>query len=295
MFEKRTDAPVTCPICRGKMEKRAAAWTSYCRTCDYWGAGLKYDIESEHDEIFTGKDESAISFLDALRTENFKRLLASVEALMPGRPLSILDVGCAAGLFLQIAQSRGHTVLGLEPNPKMAAAAKCRGLNVLQGYFPDALSADTRFDVITFNDVFEHIPELDGILTAARERLSTRGVLILNLPNSKGLLFQIGQAVYRFGVTNPWDRLWQTMFYTPHLHYFSSQSLDKLVGRFGFVPARRTIELPIMTVNGLWARVQADRETAWPKRVVNYVAALVMYPVLRFFPQDAFAAFYRPS
>jgi SAM-dependent methyltransferase len=295
MLDNNNAAPRTCQICQGAMTQRVAPWTSYCPACDYWAAGLKYDIESENDEIFEVEDESAISFLDRLRVQNFNKLLERAERLIPGRSLSILDVGCAAGLFLHVARMRGHSVLGLEPNPKMAAAGKRKGLNVVQGYFPDASPEGHRFDLITFNDVFEHIPQLDGILAAARERLQPDGLLALSLPSSEGLLFRMGQVAYRLGVTKLWHRLWQTMFYTPHLHYFSARSLDKLVGRFGFAPGAKAMELPIMSISGLWGRVQADKTAPLPKRVLIYFAALGVYPVLRYFPQDAFVAFYRPT
>lgn len=277
------------------MSQRIAPWAFYCSPCDYWSANLAYDIQSTSDEIFSGGDEEAISFLDSLRIRNFNILLDKAEATLGATKLSILDVGCATGLFVAVATARGHSVLGLEPNPRMAASAKEKGLNVIEGYFPDALPSDIAFDLITFNDVFEHIPHLSGIMDGIKSRLKPNGLLVLNLPNSKGLLFRMGQIAYKLGVTNLWHRLWQTMFYTPHLHYFNSKSLDAFVSRFGMKACSSSIELPTMSISGLWGRVSADKKTSFPKKVFTYSSALAVYPVLQFFPQDTFAAFYKKS
>ncbi len=43
----------------------------------------------------------------------------------------------------------------------------CRkGLPARKGYFPDALDKKEKFDVIVFNDVIEHIPNIEGALAS---------------------------------------------------------------------------------------------------------------------------------
>jgi SAM-dependent methyltransferase len=282
-----------CPICSAPLTARVSSWSFYCPKCDYWAADLKPDIESRSDEIFGQEEEETISFLDAVRIQNFNILLDRVREVRGDRPLDILDVGCATGLFIRVAKSRGHRVLGIEPNPRMAAGAKAQGLDVVQGYFPDAVPASQTFDLITFNDVFEHIPDLPPILQGVKTKLKPDGVLVLNVPSSRGLLFRMGKLGYRLGVTNLWHRLWQTMFYTPHLHYFNVGSLDALATQFGMRPCAPPVELSTVALSGLWARVSADKSASLPKRLATYSAALGLYPLLSVFPKDTFAAFYR--
>lgn len=283
-----------CPICAQGMPLKVADWTFYCPACDYWSADLKYDIASESDEIFDFDQEGGevISFLDAIRVRNFNIILDRVSGLTEGRPLRILDVGCATGLFIRIAAARGHVLLGLEPNPKMAATAQKKGLDVVNGYFPEALAEGDAFDLIIFNDVFEHIPELTGIIDGALSRLNEGGLLVINLPSSRGLLFHMGKLLYGMGVEKLWDRLWQKMFYTPHLHYFNEASLDKLLLGRGMKLRSTPIELSAVSVSGLWARISVDASASFVKRAVMYVAALAVYPFMHFFPKDTFVAFY---
>ncbi len=60
----------------------------------------------------------------------------------------------------------------------IARLAQARGLDVRLGTFPDALPADLRFEVITFHDVFEHMPDLGpcaGSLSSCAERIGLVG------------------------------------------------------------------------------------------------------------------------
>lgn len=286
-----------CPICSKAMPASVSDWNFYCVNCDYWAADLKYDIASESDEIFDSSrnDGEVIGFLDAIRIQNFNILLDRIREILGNKPLRILDVGCATGLFIQVATARGHSVLGLEPNPKMAAAAKGKGFDVIGGYFPDAITDDHCFDLIIFNDVFEHIPELSGIVAGVKRKLREKGLLVINLPNSDGLLFVFGRILFGLGITKLWDRLWQKMFYTPHLHYFNKKSLDKYLSKHGLSPCSSSIELSVMSISGLWARVSVDRSASFAKKIAMYVSALSVYPFLQFFPKDTFAAFYKKN
>lgn len=120
-----------------------------------------------------------------------------------------------------------------------------------------------------------------------------KGLLVISLPSSDGLLFVLGRVFFGLGITKLWDRLWQKMFYTPRLHYFNKKSLDKYILRYGFNSCSSSIELSVMSIAGLWARVSVDRSTSLARKTAMYVAALCVYPFLQFFPKDTFAAFYK--
>ncbi len=80
------------------------------------------------------------------------RLLERYES--PGR---LLDVGCAAGFFLDEARRRGWQVQGVELSGEMAAYARAQlKLDVWQGSFDDAALEPGTFDVITMWDYLEH-------------------------------------------------------------------------------------------------------------------------------------------
>jgi 2-polyprenyl-3-methyl-5-hydroxy-6-metoxy-1,4-benzoquinol methylase len=236
------------------------SFNTYCKTCDYWGAELTVSIDIPEEQADqTIDDQAYIASLDTLRAKNFDFVLDALAKQAEHKNLSILDVGCASGSFMVRATSRGYTVQGVEPNKKLCAIARGRGLNVVGDFFPPAQGFQQKFDVIIFNDVFEHIPDINRILESCKSNLKEGGMLILNLPNSDGLIFKLAKLLALFKMQGPWDRLWQVMFKTPHLHYFNEASLNRLVGRHSFRPLIKKIEIPTIELNGLWDRLTIDR------------------------------------
>jgi SAM-dependent methyltransferase len=194
---------------------------------------------------------------------------------------------------LKIAGVRGHIATGVEPNPIMAKIASDKGYNVVNGYFPAAIQPTSKFDVIIFNDVFEHIPDLNEILNNCKIFLNDDGVLIISLPNSGGVFFRLAKMLATVGITGPWNRLWQVMFYTPHLHYFGSGSLDGLLMKHDFMNQSKTIEIEAVSLSGLWDRLAIDNSRRLLTRVFLYIGIVVFYPITKLFEQDAFFSIYK--
>jgi SAM-dependent methyltransferase len=71
-----------------------------------------------------------------------------VDDLLAGAPKTILDVGCGTGIASRLFEGHGRAVLGVEPDPRMAAVARDRGLEVEIGRFEDWDRAGRRFDVL---------------------------------------------------------------------------------------------------------------------------------------------------
>jgi len=280
-----------CPACANTMHLKICDWTWYCEKCDYWGATLEVNIESKDDSVF--KNEGvAITFLDDVREKNFNIILKAVKSLNLVDSKKILDIGCATGLFMIIAKDKGFDTVGIEPNPLMAKIAISQGLNVIKGYFPESIGSE-KIDIIIFNDVFEHIPELNNLLMACCEALKKDGILIINLPNSKGLIFLLAKHLVAIGVTGLWKRLWQVMFYTPHLHYFSQKSLDLLVRSKGFDGPIISKELNVIGYKNLRGRVSADKDTTLISKIISFIVLIGLIPMLKLFPKDTFFSIYK--
>lgn len=284
-----------CPICANNMRVSVCGWTFYCRSCDYWAAFLEQNINSLDDYIFSEErnDSEVISFLDSIRIKNFNIILDDVELKQEKKTLRILDVGCASGLFLKTAGDRGHNVTGIEPNPIMAKVASAKGFDVINGYFPAAILPSSKFDLIIFNDVFEHIPDLNEILKACNELLDDEGVLVINLPNSDGILFRLAKKLAIVGLMGPWQRLWQIMFYTPHVHYFNGNSLDKLLKKYNFSNNSGAQELEALSLKGLWDRLSIDKSNKFFIRILLLIGIVLFYPLSRIMEKDAFYSIYK--
>lgn len=286
-----------CPICSKAMQNRICSWAYYCDPCGYWAAFLQPNINSQDDFVFSAErnDKDVLSFLDAIRIRNFNIILDKIDSGEDRSALNILDVGCASGLFLKTAGERGHIATGIEPNPVMAKIALEKDFDVVNGYFPAALQPTSKFDVIIFNDVFEHIPDLNEILNSCKTFLNDDGMLVISLPNSDGIFFRVAKLLAIVGVSGPWNRLWQVMFYTPHLHYFDSGSLDSLLKKHDFVNQSESIELEAVSMAGLWDRLSIDSSRQLLTRIFLYIGIVAFYPITKLFQQDAFFSIYKKS
>jgi SAM-dependent methyltransferase len=97
----------------------------------------------------------------------------------------LLDVGCAHGFFLVEARHRGYEVAGVEFNPDMAAFAhQSLGFQVVQGLWSEVEPPPGPFDVITFNDTLEYLPDPVGALRKAAQLLSPGGLVFAKSPNA---------------------------------------------------------------------------------------------------------------
>jgi SAM-dependent methyltransferase len=271
-----------CPVCDALLGAGLCAWHRRCSRCGYEGSTLEGGINeaSRHAAIDEAAREKA---LHDLRIANFTQLLGHVVASKPGGR-RLLDVGCAHGWFLDLARTQ-FDVLGIEPDRAIADAAMQKGLPVRHGYFPDALAAGERFDVIVFNDVFEHIPAAGDVLAACRDHLSPDGIVVLNLPSSRGTFYRIASLMCRIGSCGPFERMWQVGLPSPHVHYFAPANLSRLLGRHGFEETGRGT-LATLRLGGLYTRIAYTGRHGLVVRSLQFLVIAAMLPVLAFLPRD---------
>lgn len=263
-----------------------------CRHCGFLASNLPPAIgqASAHKAI---DEASRLNALKSLRLLNFERVLDQLALLDTSENLSLLDVGCGHGWFLQAAARRGYTTLGIEPDVVIAAQAQAAGLDVISGFFPHDLPPGARFDIITFNDVFEHLPAPQEAADACFTRLRPHGLLAVTLPSSKGILFRIARALSAIGVHGPLDRLWQRDFPSPHLSYFHPEGLASFLLAHGFREVHGG-SLPSVSRQGLWQRLRYDRRSSVISSAALYVLLYLLIPVLGLLPVDiSFQVFQR--
>lgn len=276
------------------MQPKVSDWTWRCDACGHWVANLQTDF-APGKGLPQSESDDPIGFLEPVRLANFRRILARIEALgVPRHKDSrILDIGCASGFFLKTATDHGYSALGIEPKLEMAEAARRHGAEVRHGFFPDVLQPDEKFHVIIFNDVLEHIPDVGAMLDACRAHLHADGLLVVNIPNAQGLFYRIATLMHGLGLRGPFHRLWQTMFYTPHLHYVTPQSLTLLAERHGFARSGEIEQLVSVSYSGLRERVAADPSLGMVGRIVMFVGTALLVPLTRIFPSDIIVGLFR--
>ncbi len=144
---------------------------------------------------------------------------------LPAAPVgggTLLDVGCGDGSFLALAEQCGWRVQGLEPDPKAAAAAAQRGLQIVQGGLECLRGHSDVFDVITLSHVIEHVHDPLQTLQACHRLLKPGGRLWLETPNVNSMGHRL------FG------KNWRGLEAPRHLVLFSQQALVHALEQAGF-------------------------------------------------------------
>lgn len=97
----------------------------------------------------------------------------------------VLDVGCGTGsISAMIRDRRRATVVGIEPHPARAEAARGRGLEVVTGLYSEAIPREHGvFDVVLFADVLEHMEDPARALQSVKPALAAGGRVLASIPN----------------------------------------------------------------------------------------------------------------
>jgi 2-polyprenyl-3-methyl-5-hydroxy-6-metoxy-1,4-benzoquinol methylase len=158
-----------------------------------------------------------------LYLKTYRRRLAVVRRhfAQPGR---VLDVGCAAGYFLDVMRAEGWDVLGVEPSDAIRAQAVERlgPASVRSGLLHEQDLEPGSFDLITLWDVLEHIPEPVAALTHARTLLTPGGKLLIETQNVDSLAARV------LGTR------WQHYKHLEHIYHFNEKTLDDVLTRAGY-------------------------------------------------------------
>jgi 2-polyprenyl-3-methyl-5-hydroxy-6-metoxy-1,4-benzoquinol methylase len=142
------------------------------------------------------------------------RRLHVLERAVHGRRL--LDVGCAAGYFLEAARARGWDACGLDLSRYASTHARSSGLDVYEASIlaPPDLSP---FDVITLWDTIEHVSEPSLALTNARRLLRPGGVLAISTGDCRSAFARL------------LGRRWRLLADPTHRFFFDEATLSQLL------------------------------------------------------------------
>lgn len=155
----------------------------------------------------------------------FEWIGSSVAAVTGAVPAAVLEIGCGEGSVLaRFAQAwPSSRVAGLDLSVASVALATSRGLAAARGSYRDVLGTH---DLIYAFAVIEHVPSPADFLDRLRDHLSADGLLVVAQPCQ--------------------DRGSNDIFFTDHLHHFSSRHLADYGGRAGLVERLTTVGHPLV-------------------------------------------------
>lgn len=178
--------------------------------------------------------------------------LANIARGLAGhrKPIRLLDLGCWDGATLARYIPRAATVFGVDRHANAAIEARGRSIRVVRADLNGTLPwRDGAFDVVTSNQVIEHLGDTDVFLRESFRVLRPGGTLIVSTENlaSWHNIFSLLLGWQAFSLTNvshtnpglgnpianlrggePLDKGWE------HMRIFSYRGLRELLEQHGF-------------------------------------------------------------
>ncbi len=136
---------------------------------------------------------------------------------------TILDIGAGTGLFLTKFNDLGWEVSGIELSKTAVSFAQENfGIKLRNGDFLDFSFPKEHFDVVTLNNVLEHLYKPSDTLKKIFQVLKNDGLLVITIPNIESL----GSKIF--------GKNWHALQPPRHLYHFSVKTITDMLGRSRF-------------------------------------------------------------
>jgi len=218
-------APSGCAVCSGATvpeDRFGPVPLHRCRDCGFVALDSGADPEPYRDTYFAAYAGGDYLGHEARRRHESRVRLDLLARLAPP-PARLLEVGAAAGFFLDEARRRGYAGTGIEPNASMAAHGRdSLGLDLRTATLAEAQLPPGSFDAVCAFHVLEHLPEPLDAVRAIGTALRPGGHLLIEVPNVQSA------AAQRRGAG------WPPLDLPYHIGHHGPRSMCVLLKRGGF-------------------------------------------------------------
>jgi 2-polyprenyl-3-methyl-5-hydroxy-6-metoxy-1,4-benzoquinol methylase len=223
---------VPCPYCASRESSMRVIVHGFnyvtCRSCGLVYINPQLTREALR-EVYNDEDvrtfffrELLLPYSEALQRPDYEHRARQLKKLSNRACPRLLDIGCAAGNFLQIASEQGFEGEGLELNSNYVEYIRQhRALKVFDKRLEDVQYPADTFDVVTLWDVLEHLPQPFEALREIVRILKPGGIVALTTINHRCLNETLLGAGWRY--------------YQPpdHVCSFTPQILKAMLGDLG--------------------------------------------------------------
>jgi methylation protein EvaC len=155
--------------------------------------------------------------------EHFERYAVEVtKRFLDPATAAVLEFGCNDGVLLRPLADQGiRTIIGVDPASNVVATINDRRIEVINDYFTEDVARKVvaehgALDLIMANNVYAHIPDIQGTTRAVAEALRPDGVFAFEV-------HYLGKVI---------DELQYDMIYHEHLYYYSLLSVMNHLARY---------------------------------------------------------------
>lgn len=211
-------------------------------------------------ELFAGNyayfSSTSSTWLDHAR----RYVMTMKERLCLGSHSLVAEIAANDGYLLQYVRDQGVPCYGIEPTASTAAAARGRGIDIVEEFFSEALGTKLaaqgrQADLIVANNVLAHVPDINGFTAGVAILLKPQGTATFEFPYLLNLIHD-----------NQFDTI-----YHEHYSYLSFTAVERIFLSNGL----RVVDVEQWPTHGGSLRVFAQRRDAGVTPPTPAVAALL--------------------
>lgn len=216
-----------CEVCGAAGEPVGYAGLRRCAACTHVWADLSMsrgDVHRLYQRGYFFGDEYSNYVEDRPTLErNFAGRLATLQRFMTPDHRRLFEIGCAYGFFLNAARKVFPEVAGIDVSADAVSYAKRElSLQAECGDLLDSPRPERPYDVICLWDTIEHLAHPKAYIEKAAEITRPGGLLAITTGDIGSLNARIQRG------------RWRLIHPPTHLHYFTNESMARLLDRCGF-------------------------------------------------------------
>ncbi len=220
-----------CINCQIKMEPyfMKKTWQIMrCQSCKLMAVeNMPADLSPYYSEGYFTGDVTLDGYIDydldkEVSRKTYLEFLDIIEKYLDRKvSISLFEIGCATGFFMDLARQRGWQTEGIDISQYAIQKAKEKGLvastAILENY-----QTDKKFDVVVAQDVIEHVKDPIDMIIRSKNLLNENGLLLITTPDAGSLWAKV------------WNKHWHAFVPPQHLFYFSAKNLAPILEKNGF-------------------------------------------------------------
>lgn len=212
------------------------------------------------DELFDA-DYAYFSSFSSSWLAHCERYVADMSERFGLRAQShVVEIAANDGYLLKYFKSRGIPCTGVEPTASTAAAARGKGIEIIEGFFGldmarELVSQGKHADLTVANNVLAHVPDINDFVAGFAVLLKPRGVATFEFPH-----------LLRLMVENQFDTI-----YHEHFSYLSLTAVRNIFAENGLT----IFDVQELSTHGGSLRVFAQRTDAGTQSVNDRVGTLL--------------------
>jgi hypothetical protein len=178
------------------------------------------------------------------------------QAVEKTQPEFVVEVASNDGYLLQHVVARGIRCLGIEPSVNVGAAARDKGVPTRTAFLDKDSAASVRSehgpaDLVVANNVYAHIPDIQGFTAGLRELVKDDGWVSIEVQHLLSLVQY-----------NQYDTI-----YHEHFQYYTVASAQRALASSGL----HVVDVELLPTHGGSIRIWARPVEAQPGKSVGFV------------------------